>query len=127
MERQGGTRSEKRESIWNKFSPSPFQAMRNTQLVSPLLLSKERSEANWVALVVKIKRLRRKTRAKASALLEEVRVGMDFSALALVERVSMLGGLCARLRRRTIEIRVGEARKRICDRMNSHPRKKVAY
>ena len=102
--------------------------MRNTQLVSPLLLSKARSEANWVALVVKINRLIRKTRAKASSLLEEVIVVIDFSALASIERVStILGGLNACLKRRTIELRVGEVRNKVNDIMNSHPRKKVTY
>ena len=102
--------------------------MRNTQLVSPLLLSKARSEANWVALVVKINKLIRKTRAKASSLLGEATVVIDFSALASIERVfTLLGGLNARLRRRSIEVRVGEARNKTNDRMNNHPRKKVTY
>jgi len=101
--------------------------VRNTQLVSPLLLSKARSEANWVALVVKINRLRRKTRDKASLSSEEVIVGVDFSALAPFGRVSPFSELNVRLRRRTIDLRVGEVRKRTCDRTNNHPRKKVAY
>lgn len=101
--------------------------MRNTQLVSPLLLSKARREANWVALVVKINKLIRKTSANASSLLGEVTVVMDFSALASIERVSTLGGLNARLRRRSMEVRVGEVRNKTNDRMNNHPRKKVTY
>jgi len=121
------TGSETSKSIWEKFSPSPFQAVRNTQLVSPLLLSKARSEANWVALVVKINRLIKKTRAMESLMLEEVIVGMDFSALASIERDSTLGGLNARLKRRTIELRVGEVREKTNDRKNNHPRKKVTY
>lgn len=115
------------KSIQDKISPRPFQAVRNTQLVSPLLLLKTRSEANWVALVVKINRLIRKTRAKASLLLEEMIVGMVFSALASIERVSTFDGLNARLRRRTIELRVGEARNKTSDRKNNHPRKNVTY
>jgi len=57
-----------------------------------LALLKARSEANWVAVVVKINKLRRKRRDKASLLLEEVVVGMDFSALASVVCVSTFSG-----------------------------------
>ena len=91
-QRQEGLRSETRKGIWDTNSPSPFQAVRNTQLVSPLLLLKARSEANWVAVVVKINKLRRKTRDKVSLLVEEVVVGVDFSAVVSVERVSRFNG-----------------------------------